>query len=170
MHKYQFYPEKVSIIIPVHNTETYIRRCVDSAINQTYKNIEIILIDDGSSDKSPEICDEYALLDDRIIVIHKDNGGLSSARNTGLKIASGEYISFLDSDDWMMGNMIEKMLLLCQQYKADISICGMFTDHDLGKENKFEEKVEIKQAKEPSKEIEDEIIEEKTKIEKPAIK
>lgn len=92
---------KVSVIIPVYKVEDYLHRCVDSIINQTLKELEIILVDDGSPDDCPSICDEYALKDERIKVVHKPNGGLSSARNVGLKIATGEYIFFVDSDDWL---------------------------------------------------------------------
>lgn len=81
----------VSVIVPIYNVEKYLKRCIDSILNQTYKNLEIILVDDGSPDKCPEICDEYAKKDDRIIVIHNNNGGVSSARNAGLDIAKGKY-------------------------------------------------------------------------------
>ena len=81
----------VSVIVPIYNVEKYLKRCIDSILNQTYKNLEIILVDDGSPDKCPEICDEYAKKDDRIIVIHNKNGGVSSARNAGLDIAKGKY-------------------------------------------------------------------------------
>jgi cellulose synthase/poly-beta-1,6-N-acetylglucosamine synthase-like glycosyltransferase len=91
----------VSIIIPIYKVEKYIHRCIDSIINQTYKNLEIILVDDGSPDNCGLICDAYKKKDKRIKVIHKKNGGLSEARNEGLKIASGEYIGFIDSDDWV---------------------------------------------------------------------
>ena len=97
----------ISVIIPVYNVELYLRRCIDSVIKQTYKNLEIILVDDGSTDKSGEICDEYASLDNRISVIHKENGGLSSARNAGLKNAHGEYFGFVDSDDAIVEDMYE---------------------------------------------------------------
>lgn len=93
MHK------KISIIIPIYNVEKYLKRCIDSIVNQTYKNTEIILVNDGSPDNCGEICDEYAKIDSRIKVIHKENGGLSSARNAGIDISSGEYIMFVDSDD-----------------------------------------------------------------------
>lgn len=92
---------KVSVIIPVYNVEDYLERCLDSVINQTYKNLEIIVVDDGSTDNSGEICDEYAKKDSRIIVIHKENGGLSSARNSGMDICTGDYIAFVDSDDYI---------------------------------------------------------------------
>ena len=90
---------KVSIIIPVYNVAPYLDRCVQSACNQTYRNIEIILVDDGSTDESGEMCDRWAEKDSRVRVVHKKNGGLSDARNTGLDIAHGKYILFLDSDD-----------------------------------------------------------------------
>ena len=100
----------VSIIIPIYNVEKYSDECITSVINQTYKNIEIILVDDGSPDNCGKICDNYALKDKRIKVIHEKNGGLSFARNTGLNIATGEYVYFLDSDDYLTDNAIE---LLC---------------------------------------------------------
>ena len=91
----------ISIIVPVYNVEQYLSRCVDSLVNQTYHNIEIILVDDGSPDRSGEICDEYAKKDKRVKVIHQSNGGLSDARNTALDIAKGDYLMFVDSDDWI---------------------------------------------------------------------
>ena len=100
----------VSIIVPVYKVERCLPRCVESLINQTYKDIEIILVDDGSPDNSPKICDYYAEKDSRIKVIHKQNGGVSSARNTALDVASGEYITFVDSDDWVEHQMIEYMV------------------------------------------------------------
>ena len=100
----------VSVIVPVYNMEKYLSRCVDSITEQSYKNLEIILVDDGSTDQSPEICENYAMKDSRIKVVHKKNGGLGPARNTGLENASGEYISFIDSDDWIKENMIEELL------------------------------------------------------------
>lgn len=91
---------KISIVIPVYNVEKYLQECVDSVVKQSYKNIEIILVDDGSKDNSPKLCDELAKTDDRIKVIHKENGGLSSARNAGMKVITGDYFVFLDSDDY----------------------------------------------------------------------
>lgn len=91
----------ISVIVPIYKVEPYLRRCLDSIVNQTYTNLEIILVDDGSPDSCPAICDEYAAKDNRIVVIHKENGGLSDARNAGLDICKGEYISFVDSDDWV---------------------------------------------------------------------
>jgi len=93
--------EQISVIIPIYNVEQYLQKCVDSVLAQTYHNIEIILIDDGSTDHCGEICDEYAQTDDRIVVIHKANAGLSAARNSGFDAATGKYITFLDGDDWL---------------------------------------------------------------------
>jgi len=112
----------VSVIIPIYKVEPYLIRCLDSILNQTYKNIEIILVDDGSPDNCPQICDEYAAKDNRIIVIHQENGGLSAARNTGLDIAKGEYISFVDSDDWVHLQYIEVLLTSALKENADIII------------------------------------------------
>lgn len=114
----------VSVIIPVYNVEECIARCIDSIINQTFKNLEIILVDDGSSDKSGKICDEYAQNDSRIKVIHKENGGVSSARNTGLDIANGEYIGFVDSDDYIDANMYECLVNSIEDSNCDIVVCG----------------------------------------------
>lgn len=91
----------ISVIVPIYNVEEYLNRCVESIVNQTYRNLEIILVDDGSPDNCPKMCDDWAGKDNRIKVIHKENGGLSDARNAGMKIATGEYISFIDSDDWI---------------------------------------------------------------------
>ena len=99
--------ELITIVIPVYKVEKYIDRCIKSVINQTYKNLEIILVDDGSPDNCPKICDEYAEKDKRIKVIHKKNGGLSDARNVGIEAAKGKYISFIDSDDWIEKDFIE---------------------------------------------------------------
>ena len=100
----------ISIIVPVYNVEKYLSKCIDSIINQTYKNIEIILIDDGSTDSSGAICDKYALVDSRIHVLHIENSGVSNARNVGLNHATGDYIGFVDSDDYIEPNMYELLL------------------------------------------------------------
>lgn len=115
----------ISVIVPIYNVEQYIERCVDSIINQTYKNLEIILVDDGSPDNCPQICDEYAKKDNRIKVIHKENGGLSDARNAGMKIATGDYISFIDSDDWIDTSMFEDMLNQLIEDGSDVVSCGV---------------------------------------------
>ena len=117
--------ELISIIIPVYNVEAYLERCVKSVTNQTYKNIEIILVDDGSPDNSPAICDRLALSDDRIKVLHKENGGLSDARNCGVEKAEGRYVTFIDSDDYISRDYIEYLYGLLVNNGADISSCGM---------------------------------------------
>ena len=99
----------VSIIIPIYNSEAFLDKCIQSAINQSYKNIEVILVDDGSIDSSGEICDNYSSIDNRIKTIHKNNGGLVNARKTGLKSSTGEYVLYIDGDDWIELNLIEKL-------------------------------------------------------------
>ncbi len=115
----------ISVIIPVYKVEKYLEECVKSVINQTYKNLEIILVDDGSPDSCPILCDEWAKRDSRIVVIHKENGGLSSARNAGVAIAKGEYIGFVDSDDFVALDMYEKMYNAILKSNAELCICGM---------------------------------------------
>ena len=110
----------ISIIVPIYNVEKYLDRCVQSILKQTYKNIEIILVDDGSLDNCGTICDEYEKKDKRVRAIHKENGGLSSARNTGIKMAKGEYVCFVDSDDWIEKNMIEHISELIIKNRAEI--------------------------------------------------
>ena len=105
----------LSIIVPVYNVAAYLPRCVDSILAQSYKNLEIFLVDDGSADDSGRICDAYAEKDHRIRVIHKENGGLSSARNAALAVASGAYIGFVDSDDWIEPEMYGQMLTLMEK-------------------------------------------------------
>lgn len=123
----------VSIIIPIFNVEQYLKRTVDSILNQTYKNIEIILVDDGSIDNSGIICDEYAKEDNRIKVFHKTNGGVSSARNLGITKATGDFICLVDSDDFIRDTYVEDLLKTVLKYKADIVIC-LF---EYGKSDKF---------------------------------
>ena len=118
----------ISIIVPVYNVKQYLSKCIDSIIDQTYKNIEILLIDDGSIDTSERICDEYAKKDDRIIVIHKENGGLSSARNVGLDKANGELVCFVDSDDYLEPDMIEKLKHNMKKFDSDISVCNFYNE------------------------------------------
>lgn len=114
----------ISIIIPVYNVENYIYRCVDSVLGQTYTNLEIILVDDGSPDSCGQICDEYAQKDNRIKVIHKENGGLSDARNHGIDAATGEWLFFLDSDDWIHPQSMEKLYEAAEKNKVSVSMCG----------------------------------------------
>lgn len=118
--------ELVSVIVPIYGVDDYLSKCVDSIINQTYKNLEIILVDDGGKDKCPEICDEYAGKDGRIKVIHKKNGGLSDARNAGIDIAKGEYFVFIDSDDWVETTMVEHLLAACKKYNVKMAACGRY--------------------------------------------
>lgn len=113
----------ISVIVPVYNVEAYLDRCVESLVNQTYKNLEILLVDDGSTDSSGALCDRWALRDTRIRVIHKPNGGLSDARNTGLRAAAGELLLFIDSDDLVNVHMAEYLLNELLRQDADISIC-----------------------------------------------
>lgn len=113
----------ISVIIPVYNVSLYLKRCLDSVVNQTYHNLEIILVNDGSTDNSREICEEYAKRDKRIIVIHQDNKGLSEARNAGINIATGLYISFIDSDDYISKYFIEILLESAKSEKSDIVVC-----------------------------------------------
>ena len=113
----------VSIIIPIYNVQEYLPRCIESVLNQTYKNFELILVDDGSPDRSGDICDYYAKKDSRIKVIHKQNGGVSSARNYGIKIAQGEFINFIDSDDWIPNDSIENLVNLQKENNADLVCC-----------------------------------------------
>lgn len=115
----------LSIIVPVYNTEDYLPKCIDSILAQTFHDFELILIDDGSSDRCGEICDEYAAKDTRIRVIHSENRGVSAARNTGLDIAQGEYIGFADSDDWIEPEMYETMIRTAQENEVDVVICGI---------------------------------------------
>lgn len=114
----------ISVVVPVYNVEKYISRCVDSVLKQTYTNWELILINDGSSDKSGTICDEYASNDSRIRVIHQKNSGPSVARNNGVACANGEYIAFLDSDDWLYPEMYQKLINAAKEYDADMVKCG----------------------------------------------
>lgn len=122
--------EKISIIVPIYKVEGYINKCIDSILNQTYKNLEIILVDDGSPDNSGKICDEYAEKDKRIKVIHKKNEGVSIARNIGIENASGGYIAFSDPDDYIGENYILYLYEMCINNKSEISICGIKSEVD----------------------------------------
>lgn len=122
----------ITVVIPVYNVEDYVYNCIQSIINQTYKNLEIIVVNDGSTDKSGDICDRIAESDYRIKVIHKKNEGLSSARNIGIDNAKGKYIVFVDSDDTIDYNMIEELLSICLTNRADIAICNRYYVYDDG--------------------------------------
>lgn len=129
--------DKVSIIVPIYKVEKELDRCVRSLLGQTYKNIEIILINDGSPDFCPQLCEKYARKDRRIKVVHKENGGLSSARNRGLEVAEGQYISFVDGDDWVEPDFIEALINNLKREKADISIIGYTMIWDNGNSRRF---------------------------------
>lgn len=129
----------ISVIVPVFNVENYLNRCIDSILNQTYKNFELIIVDDGSFDHSPSICDVYKNKDSRVKVIHKSNGGLSDARNSGLDIAKGKYIFFVDSDDWLEEDALEYLYILIKKYNADFAFA---------ENNRSEIKRKIRQPKE----------------------
>lgn len=116
----------ISIIIPVYKVEKYLEKCIESVLKQTYTNLQIILVDDGSPDNCGKICYEYAKKDSRIEVIHKANGGLSDARNVGISKAKGRYIGFVDSDDYIKEDMYEILLNLIKKYDADVSICNLY--------------------------------------------
>lgn len=125
-------PILISVLIPIYNTEDYLKRCVESVLRQTYTNFELILVDDGSSDSSGDICDKYAILDKRVKVIHKENGGSNSARKIGANIATGDYIMCLDSDDWIDDIRIQKLVDFIMKYKPDmVYMDGIFVE--LGK-------------------------------------
>lgn len=114
----------VSIIVPVYNVEEYLHECLDSIVRQTYSNLQIIIVDDGSTDKSFEICEMYESKDSRIQVIRRKNGGLSAARNTGLEYVKGEWIEFVDSDDWIDSHFVEELMAAAKIHQADFAVCG----------------------------------------------
>lgn len=126
----------ISVIVPIYDVEKYLARCVDSIVNQTYKNLEIILVDDGSPDLCPQMCDDYAEKDSRIKVVHKKNGGLSDARNAGMAVAKGEYISFIDSDDYVSDDFFECLLDVMNKENSDIAECSVVK---LYEDNRFDE-------------------------------
>lgn len=134
----------ISVIVPVYNVEKYLDKCVESIVNQTYKDLEIILVDDGSMDNCPAMCDEWAKKDNRIKVIHKENGGVSSARNIGLDNVTGEYIGFVDSDDYLEPNMYELLIENLTVTNSDISVCSTFLvdeNNDIKADNILESQV-----------------------------
>ena len=117
--------ERISVVVPVYNVEKYLEKCVNSIVNQTYKNLEIILVDDGATDNSGKLCDELAKIDNRIKVYHKENGGLSDARNYGVERATGDYIGFVDSDDYIDAEMYEKLYEAIKKENADVAECNL---------------------------------------------
>lgn len=121
---------ELSIIVPVYNVEHYLPQCIESILNQTFTDFELILIDDGSPDRCPQICDKYAQKDRRIVVIHQENAGVSAARNAGVKIAKGKYIGFVDSDDWIEAEMYENMMQVAIQDSLDVVVCGVRKEGD----------------------------------------
>lgn len=133
----------ISVIVPVYNVEKYLGQCLGDIVKQTYSNIEIIVVDDGATDRSGELCNQWALKDKRILVYHKKNGGLSDARNYGLKFAKGEWITFIDSDDRISLDYIEKLYENALKYKADISICDPLHIFDDKVEFKHDQKIKI---------------------------
>lgn len=122
--------KRLSVIVPVYNVEQYLERCVDSILNQTVKELEIILVDDGSTDNSGSMCDAYAAEHANIRVHHKSNGGLTTAWKAGLDLATGRYVGFVDSDDWIDADMYERMLTLAEQEDADVTVCGLVFDFE----------------------------------------
>lgn len=123
----------VSVVIPIYNVEKYLRKCIETVIDQTYTNIEIILVNDGSTDNSLQICNQFKEKDKRIKVINKKNGGLSDARNVGIKNAQGKYICFIDSDDFISEKYIEELHNLIVENKAQIAVCGFENVNEFGK-------------------------------------
>jgi len=121
---------KISIIVPVYNVEKYIKRCLDSIIGQTYKDWQLIIVNDGSIDHCPDICDAYAKCNDKVQVIHKKNGGQSDARNAGLVVATGEYIVFVDSDDWLEPTYLEELYNAIEGKDVDLAVCGYYHSTD----------------------------------------
>ena len=119
---------KISIIIPIYNSEQYLASCLDSVINQTIRDIEIICVNDGSTDNSAKIIEEYAHKDNRVKVLHKENGGQTSSRRAGLELATSEYIGFVDSDDWIDSDMYERMLSVAEQYQTDMVSSGYYLE------------------------------------------
>lgn len=133
----------ISVIVPIYNVDEYLDRCIESIVNQSYTNLEIILVDDGSPDNCPSLCDDWAKKDSRIKVIHKENGGAGSARNTGIKNATGEWIGFVDGDDSIDEKFYNTLLQKALSYSADISACDFFFIDENGEKNLEEYCTEI---------------------------
>jgi len=130
----EFETNRISVIVPVYKSENVLKRCVDSILSQTYKNLEVILVDDGSPDASGRICDNYAEYDSRVRVIHKRNSGVAAARNSGLDIATGDYCTFVDSDDYIDPSMYHSMMKIMKQYKCDLVMCDCIKEYTNKKE------------------------------------
>lgn len=139
---------KISIIVPCYNIAPYLQRCVDSILNQTYSNFELILVDDGSTDKTGVLCDELEQLDERIKVVHKQNGGLSDARNAGIDIADGDFLAFVDGDDYLEINAYELMIAEMQDAEVSLVSAGMITEDINGNINKLMNETKAKLSRE----------------------
>lgn len=122
----------VTVIVAVYNTEPYLEECVKSIVNQTYRNMEVLLIDDASPDNAPKICDEYAAKHEFIQVVHKENGGVSSVRNLGIEMAKGEYVCFIDSDDYLHKDYLKEMVAAIEKNNADVAVCGSYRQKESG--------------------------------------
>lgn len=146
---------RVSVVVPVYNVETYLNRCVDSLLAQTIENLEIILVDDGSTDRSGAICDQYAQKEERVWVLHKKNGGLTSAWKAGMELVTGAYVGFVDSDDWVDPDMYERMYELAVREAADVVVCGLIFDFEDPKIPKREEISNLKKEVYDRKALED---------------
>ena len=136
--------ELISVIVPVYNVKPYLKKCFDSIVNQSYRNLEIILVDDGSTDGSGDLCEELARQDSRVLVIHKKNGGSGSAKNAGLDAASGEYIALVDSDDWIEPEMYQTLRELMDQKQAQIGVCGIQKINESGEKSYYNENLSEK--------------------------
>ena len=144
----------VSVVVPVYKVEPYIERCIESIIHQTYSNLEILLVDDGSPDKSGFICDQFAKRDHRIKVFHKSNGGPSDARNYALDRLTGDYVAFVDSDDWIEPDMYEVLVKNAMEHNADVCVCGFYVDYAEVEENAIvTKKTRILDSKEALREL-----------------
>lgn len=133
----------ISVIVPIYNVEKYLQKCVDSIINQTYKSLEIILVDDGSLDNCPKMCDDYAKKDSRIKVVHKENGGLSDARNVGMEVVTGEYVSFIDSDDYISLDFYETLLQTMIDNDSDIVECSVVKFYENEKFDEYSDDLKV---------------------------
>ena len=145
---------KVSLIVPVYNVEKYLSACLDSILTQTFSEFELILVVDGATDRSGDICNEYAQKDDRIVVCHKENGGVSTARNKGLELAKADYVSFIDSDDTLRNNYVERLYNAITDGDYDLVVCGYWLDRGkLSKQVKFEDTVCVTDVRKGNKTV-----------------